>query len=210
MTSINVGIVEDDKNYSQVLSTILSENNQFYVTLNCATGKELIEKLPDSSVDILIIDIRLPDINGTDLLEQIQIIKPKTPCLMCTTYLESELILDSIKKGASGYMLKTEPLENIIHNIKDCLNGKTYMSSEIASKLWYILKGRKNKELPILSKRENEVLNLLSKGKQYKEIADLLNVCVDTIKKHSHNIYKKLNVKNKIEAINIVNSNYKK
>ncbi len=205
---VYVGILEDDKNYSKTLCKIIDHQPDLILSFKCDRGDQLMPVLEDNFADILIMDIRLPDADGSVLVKKVKEVYPDMKCLMCTTFMDSDLIITSLRNGASGYILKTDTAENIIFAIKDVHQGAAYMSKHISLKIVEHFRNeekRITKILEELSERENEVLSLLNQGMFYKEVAHYLDLRIDTVKKHASSIYKKLGVQNKTEALNIYN-----
>ncbi len=170
-------------------------------------GKELIEKLESySEIDLILMDIKMPNMNG---IEATKIIKNRFPTIkivMITVFDDDENIFQSIQSGANGYLLKEATAEELHKGIIDVMNGGATMTPSIAMKTLKILqnaeitKYEENSDIK-LSKREKEVLEQLSKGLGYQLIAEKLFVSPATIRKHIENIYRKLQVHNKIEAL---------
>jgi DNA-binding NarL/FixJ family response regulator len=123
---------------------------------------------------------------------------------MFTVYENDEKVFEALKAGASGYLLKNTGLVQLIEALQELHNGGSPMSANIARKLVTVFREKENSEIPVeaLSKRETEILQLLSKGLLYKEIADQLSISVSTVRQHIHKIYEKLHVQNRTEAIN--------
>ncbi len=205
---INIGIIEDDPNYRNTLRKIISAQTHMELKFDTDRANKLFDLLENYYIDILIVDIRLPDADGSELMRKIKQQVPEVKCLMCTTFMDTDLIVNSLKNGADGYVIKTDSLENIIQAINDVYKGSAYMSKMIAIKLvdYFHKQGSDTNELDCLTNRENQVLALISEGKLYKEVADILSLSIDTVKKHVSHIYKKLEVSNKTEAINIYNN----
>ena len=126
--------------------------------------------------------------------------------MMFTVYENDEKVFEALKAGASGYLLKNTGLMQLIEALQELHNGGSPMSANIARKLVTVFREKENSEIPVeaLSKRETEILQLLSKGLLYKEIADKLSISVSTVRQHIHKIYEKLHVQNRTEAINKV------
>ena len=124
--------------------------------------------------------------------------------MMFTVYENDEKVFEALKAGASGYLLKNTGLLQLIEALQELHNGGSPMSANIARKLVTVFREKENSEIPVeaLSKRETEILQLLSKGLLYKEIADKLSISVSTVRQHIHKIYEKLHVQNRTEAIN--------
>jgi DNA-binding NarL/FixJ family response regulator len=154
--------------------------------------------------DIVIMDINLPGINGIECIRKIKNKTPRTQFMMFTVYENDEKVFEALKAGASGYLLKNTGLVQLIEALQELHNGGSPMSANIARKLVTVFREKESSETAVeaLSKRETEILHLLSKGLLYKEIADQLGISVSTVRQHIHKIYEKLHVQNRTEAIN--------
>jgi len=152
----------------------------------------------------VIMDINLPGMSGIECIRQVKKKVPRTQFMMFTVYENDEKVFEALKAGASGYLLKNTGLLQLIEALKELYNGGSPMSANIARKLVNIFQEEHADEEPTtgLSKRENEILQLLSKGLLYKEIADKLGISTGTVRQHIHKIYEKLHVQNRTEAIN--------
>jgi NarL family two-component system response regulator LiaR len=201
---ITVSIVEDNDQFRDALETIIKGQNEFALVGSFSSAEKAINELLDKPPDIVISDISLPGMRGTELIVRIKDKMRNTQFMVCSIHDDNETIFEALKCGASGYILK-DPVtaEEIIKAIRDLYNGGSPMSPFIARKvIGSFQKPVVNDESAVLSSREREVLELLSKGLLYKEIAEKLGVSHETVKKHLKNIYQKLHVQNKIEALN--------
>jgi DNA-binding NarL/FixJ family response regulator len=146
----------------------------------------------------------LPGMNGIECIRQVKGKSPNTQFMMFTVYENDEKVFEALKAGASGYLLKNTGLVQMIEALKELHSGGSPMSANIARKLVTMFRDQEknNQPLEVLSKRENEILLLLSKGLLYKEIAEQLLISNNTVKQHIHKIYEKLHVQNRTEAIN--------
>lgn len=161
----------------------------------------------EAQPDIVIMDINMPGINGIDCVSTIKNDCPATQFMIFTIYENDEKIFNALAAGASGYLLKKTSPEKIIEAIKELYHGGSPMSTPIARKVINHFKEVKKPGHESLTNKENEILNLLSKGFLYKEIAAKLSISVGTVTQHIHNIYEKLHVTNKTEAINKFHGN---
>lgn len=206
--SIKIAIVEDDKHYSNALKKIINSDENLLCVAQLFDGKEAREKLIFYQPDVVLMDIRLPDILGYQIVAVLSTEMENTAFIMCTNYEDDESLFKSLKAGASGYLVKGDSMEKIISSIKEAYSGGAPMSFAVAKRvLQHFRQEHKNIELENLTPTEKEVLELLAQGFLYKEIADKKFVTIDTIKKHVGNIYRKLHVNNKVEAINMFNQN---
>ena len=199
-----MAIVEDLDEVRDGLKNFISLSPEFKVLDTFKSAEEAIDDLPKLKPDIVIMDISLPGMNGIECIRQIKDKSPGTQFMMFTVYENDEKVFEALKAGASGYLLKNTGLVQLIESLKELHNGGSPMSANIARKLVTLFRtGQKQTtSLEILSNRENEILQLLSKGLLYKEIADELTISVSTVRQHIHHIYEKLHVQNRTEAIN--------
>ena len=204
---IRVAIVEDDKNYSQALKNIIDFHNDMECVAQFFNGKNAMEKLEALEPDVVLMDIQLQDVSGIDIVFKLTERMPGTTFVMCTSFENDEKIFSALRAGASGYLVKGDSLDKIIQAILEAHNGGAPMSFAIAKRVLQHFQESKVQvqTLSLLTVTEKEVLELLAQGLLYKEIADKKSVTMDTIKKHIGNIYRKLQVSNKIEAINKFN-----
>lgn len=204
---IRVAIVEDDKNYNQALKSIIDFQQDMECIAQFFNGKNALQKLEALEPDVVLMDIQLQDVSGIDIVFKLTELMPGTTFVMCTSFENDEKIFSALRAGASGYLVKGDPLDKIIKAILEAHNGGAPMSFAIARRVLQHFQESKVQvqTLSLLTVTEKEVLELLAQGLLYKEIADKKNVTIDTIKKHIGNIYRKLQVSNKIEAINKFN-----
>jgi DNA-binding NarL/FixJ family response regulator len=197
-------IIEDLIEIQRGLQTIIESDLRFKLLKSFENAETAIELLPQLNPDIILTDINLPGKSGIDCITEIKSIIPNTQFIMFTIYEDDDQVFEALKAGANGYILKNTPPEKIIEALIELQNGGSPMSPRIARKVLnsFNATDAPNKVNQLLSKREQEVLELLSKGFMYKEIADKLFVTLSTIKRHLNHIYQKLQVQNKTEAIN--------
>ncbi len=205
MSKIQVAIVEDTHDIRTGLMMMVNGVDELECMQTFSCAEDAIKTLPINCVDVVLMDIDLPGING---IECIKILKEKcgqTQYMMLTVFEDDDKIFRSLEAGATGYMLKKTPSAQLIEAIKDLSTGGSPMNAQIARKVVASFnKPKLNKTAEELTKRELELLELLSKGYRYKEIADKLFISQDTVRSHIRNIYVKLHVNSKIEAINKV------
>jgi DNA-binding NarL/FixJ family response regulator len=202
--SITIAIVEDLDEVRDGLKNFISLSQDFRVQDTFKTAEEALYEIPKLKPDIVIMDISLPGMNGIECIRQVKDKSPRTQFIMFTVYENDEKVFEALKAGASGYLLKNTGLVQLIEALKELYNGGSPMSANIARKLVTLFREnqKQTEQLEALSPRENEILQLLSKGLLYKEIADQLSISVATIRQHIHHIYEKLHVQNRTEAIN--------
>lgn len=201
---ITISIVEDIAEIRQSLINIFSDSPDCLLLSSYSNAEDAMRDLPDLQPDIVIMDINLPGISGIDCIARITARCASTQFMMFTIYEDSEQVFDALAAGASGYLLKNTRPEKIIEAVKELHAGGAPMAAGIARRVVQSFKKRQgaDEERSKLSVRENEVLELLAKGLLYKEIARKLGISFGTVRQHIHNIYEKLHVQNKTEAIN--------
>ncbi len=202
--SITLAIVEDLDEVRDGLKNFLALSHEFKILDTFKTAEEALYDIPKLKPDIVIMDINLPGINGIECIRALKNKIPASQFMMFTVYENDEKVFEALKAGASGYLLKNTGLFHMAEALKELHNGGSPMSSNIARKLVTIFREEHADAEPTiaLSKRENETLQLLSKGLLYKEIAVQLAISVGTVRQHIHKIYEKLHVQNRTEAIN--------
>ncbi|MFO0448870.1 MAG: response regulator [Pseudomonadota bacterium] len=200
---IKIAIVEDNDQFRNGLEAIIQSQKEMVLADSFESAEKALMALPDNPTDIVIIDINLPGMRGTNLILQLKIKMPQTQFMVCSIHEDDDTVFEAMKYGASGYILKnTATADNIVRAIHELYNGGSPMSPYIARKvISSFQKPAESTVSSMLSVREKEVLELLAKGLIYKEIADKLGVSHETVKKHLKNIYQKLHVQNKIGAL---------
>ena len=201
---IKVSIVEDNDQFRTALEAIVNKENDLTLAGSYTSAEKALTGLEQSPPDIAIIDVSLPGIRGTELIVRLKDKLSHTQFMVCTIHDDNDTIFEALKSGASGYIVK-DPIttEEILRAIHDLYNGGSPMSPFIARKvIGTFQKPTINDVNSLLSMREKEVLELVSEGLLYKEIALRLAISTETVKKHLKNIYNKLHVQNKVEAIN--------
>jgi DNA-binding NarL/FixJ family response regulator len=202
--TITVSIVEDLDEVREGLVKFINNDPDFKVLDAFSNAEEAIISLPHLQPDIVIMDINLPGMSGIECIRTLKDCCPKTQFLMFTVYENDEKVFEALKAGASGYLLKKTAPSKIIECLKELFNGGSPMSSNIARKLVTNFQSKEDPNLTslLLSPREKEILELLSKGLLYKEIGEKLSIATGTVRQHIHKIYEKLHVQNRTEAIN--------
>lgn len=207
-------IVEDNYFLRKALEEKLSFFDDIIIKDTAENGQEAIEILEKNHVvDLIFMDIEMPKMNGIQATEIIKNKYPQIKILVITVFDNDENIFNAIKAGADGYLLKEIKADKLHEAIHEILNGGSTMSPSIAQKTMRLLRNpiaitsEKDKELVELTPREIEVLEQLSKGLKNKLIADNLFLSISTVKKHVENIFDKLHVHNRIEAIQKAKSN---
>lgn len=201
---IKVAIVEDNDQFRRALETIINQEKDTSLMGSYTSAEKAQFGLEQSPPDVAIIDISLPGMRGTELIVRLKERLRNTQFMVCTIHDDNDTIFEALKCGASGYILKDPITANdIAKAIRDLYNGGSPMSPYIARKvIGTFQKPVINDVNSLLSQREKEVLGLVAEGLLYKEIAIRLAISAETVKKHLKNIYHKLHVQNKVEALN--------
>ncbi len=200
---ISICIIEDILDIQNGLKAIIENDTRFELVKCFNNAEDAIEELPSLVPNVVITDINLPKKTGIDCVQEIKQDFPNTQFIMFTIYEDNDQVFEALKAGASGYILKNTSPDKIIEAIIELHDGGSPMSPKIARKvLSSFTTTVTNPVNELISKREQEVLELLSKGFLYKEIADKLNITLSTVKRHLNHIYTKLQVQNKTEAVN--------
>ncbi len=205
--SINVAIVEDENELRESLRILINGSEGFSCRHTFSNAEDAIRELPEIHPDIILTDIHLPGKSGIDLISELKSVCPKSQFLVCTSFEDSETVFKALKAGAAGYLVKTLQPSKLLDAIIDLHNGGSPMSSHIARKVVGSFKEIDETEnYQKLSPREQELLQYLSQGLRYKEIADKLGISTETVRKHIRNIYAKLEVNSRTEALNRIYS----
>lgn len=209
MKPVVVCIVEDDPEISASLQQIVGSSPKLALAGVYGSVEQFEKALESLLPDVVLLDIGLPGKSGIEFLRSGRNISPSTQYLMCTVFDDEEKIFDSLKAGASGYIIKSSPAEKIIEAILDINSGGSPMSAAIARKVVeaFARTTQPAEELEELTRREKEILLYLEDGLRYKEIAEKLFLSVETVRTHIRNIYVKLQVQSRIEALNKVRRN---
>lgn len=209
MKDISVCIVDDNKDLRNALEEIIDMSDGFNCVGTIGTAQEAISQIPFLKPDVVLMDINLgSDETGIDCVKALKQKVPATNFMMCTVYEENEKIFQALTAGASGYILKKTAPAQMLEAIRELYQGGAPMSSQIARKVVAAFQNKTSdnngdmENLGSLSNREKEILEQLSKGLMYKEIAAELFISPETVRKHVYHIYEKLHVTNRIEAVN--------
>ncbi|MGB9663923.1 MAG: response regulator [Ignavibacteria bacterium] len=212
---INLAITEDNKIITQSLLEKLSLfSKELEIKFTAKNGVDLLNKLKSNkNIDIILMDIEMPEMDGIQATFEVKKIYPQIKILILTVFDDDDKIFNAIQNGASGYLLKEESPKTIFNSIKIVMDGGATMSSSIAAKILNFMRTPNTKSEPLenkenspvdmfdLSSREIEVLEKVKDGKDYKKIADELFISPSTVRKHLENIYLKLQVHNKMQAV---------
>jgi len=208
MKDISVCIVDDNRDLRNALEEIISMSDGFKCVGTIGTPQEAVAQIPILNPDVVLMDINLgSDETGIDCVRALKQKVPGTNFMMCTVYEENEKIFQALTAGASGYILKKTAPARMLEAIRELYYGGAPMSSQIARKVVAAFQSKPvhvsaTDNLNTLSHREKEILEQLSKGLMYKEIAAELFISPETVRKHVYHIYEKLHVSNRVEAVN--------
>jgi DNA-binding NarL/FixJ family response regulator len=204
MEKIGVAIVEDDREIRDWVTAVVRSSDDFRVVAVFPDAESCVTQFAKILPEIVIMDIQLPGMSGIDCVRTLKPQRHEVQFMMFTVFEEDNKVFESLRAGATGYILKNYPPDKIIEALHDLYKGGSPMSSIIARKIitTFNPSTEKDNEYNKLSKREKELLNLLSKGYRYKEIADQLSISIETVRTHIRNIYEKLHVQSRTEAIN--------
>ena len=200
---IKVAIVEDDDWIRENLAGQIDLAPGYCCVSRYRTGEEALAGLPSEAPDVVLMDINLPGLSGIECVRRLKALRPSLAILMLTVYEESDQIFDSLRAGASGYLLKRSAEQELLEAIAQVHQGGSPMSSLVARKVVQFFNhlGHAAPELQRLSPREKEILELLSRGAAYKEIGDRLALSIHTVRMHIRGIYGKLQVHSRGEAV---------
>jgi len=201
---IKVSIVEDSEDIRDALCMLVNGSHGFECLHVFANAEEALEKMPGNYVDVVLMDINLPGMDGIECMKALKLKIPDAQFMICTVYEDDDHIFSALQSGASGYILKRTNPAQILEAIIELHKGGSPMSSEIARRVVDSMKKTEqtNETIDLLTEREKEILDFLAKGFLYKEIATELFISKETVKKHIHNIYEKLHVQTRTEALN--------
>lgn len=209
---LKIAIAEDNSFLLQSIKDKLSLLEYAHIKHCSENGKELLKKLEGySQIDVILMDIQMPIMDGIEATFLVKSKFPQIKVLMLTVFDDDENVFKAIQAGADGYLLKEIGPAELDKSLQEIVNGGAPMTPIIASKALQLLRHTpatfQQKEQNPLSKRETQVLEQLAKGLNYQEIAENLIISPSTVRKHIENIYKKLQVRNKMEAVNKADKN---
>ncbi len=199
--NIKIMIVDDQRLMREGLKTILELEQDFNVVQLAENGKDALDKITDIEPDIILMDIRMPIMDGVECTKLIKQKYPSIKVLILTTFDDDEFIIDALINGAVGYILKDLSSEKLVEAIRDAYNGNSIMQPEVASKVIAHIAGKAKEPIQNsvslkldLTDREKEILKLVGKGMSNKEIAKTLYISEGTVKNYISNLYSKLEV----------------
>jgi DNA-binding NarL/FixJ family response regulator len=202
---IRVGIIEDEEQIRQSLALIIDGSEGFTCKHVYETAEDAIQLIPAANLDVVLTDVHLPGKSGIDCVQKLKPLCPNINFLMCTSFEDSDTVFKALKAGATGYLTKTTQPSKLLDAIVEVYKGGSPMSSHIARKV--VSSFGSSQDISVMQKlsvREQEILDFLSRGLRYKEIADKLFLSTETVRTHIRNIYEKLQVNSRTEALNKV------
>ncbi|WEK20815.1 MAG: response regulator transcription factor [Candidatus Pedobacter colombiensis] len=197
-------IIEDDETIREGYTYLVNNTSPYQVVNTYPSFDTARHKIVKDNPDVIILDIQMPGTSGIDALPLLKKLLPQVYIIILTVHETEKVILEALANGAAGYFTKNTPSLKIIEAIKDVMQGGGPMSPNVAKKV--ITSLQKNPDSP-LTKRETQILNLITKGKDRSQIATELFIETETVKTHIKNIYLKLNVNSKADAIKVARSN---
>jgi DNA-binding NarL/FixJ family response regulator len=200
---INIAIVEDDEEIRANLTHRISGNAAFRLVRTFANGEAAVAELPNCKADVVLMDINLPQMDGVECVRTLKPNMPDTQFIMLTVYEDNNRLFKSLTAGASGYLLKRTSPAKLAQAIREAYVGGSPMTPQIARRVvqYFRQMPEQSTELEKLAPREMEVLDQLSKGFRYKEIVDNLGISHGTLHSYIRNIYEKLHVHSRTEAV---------
>ena len=199
---ITVSIVEDVPKTRESLLRLLSRAAHVRCAESYATGEEALRGIPAQKPDVALVDINLPGMSGIECVAKLKLKMPGLRVLMLTTYEDSDRIFDSLRAGASGYLLKKAGYAGLVQAIDEVHAGGAPMTAQVARQVveHFHRIQKPASDVEKLTAREQEILALLVKGYLYKEISDQLKISMSTVSMHLQHIYEKLHVQSRAEA----------
>ena len=203
MEEIRILIVDDHPVVREGIGSMLKKEPDFKMVGEASNGLEAIEKARELSPDVVLMDLRMPEMDGVEAISRIKAEKPEVKFIILTTYSDDEYIFKGIAAGARAYLLKDAPRDELFKAIRMVSRGESLIQPVIASRVLDKLAelSRKTPAGETLSDREIEVLRLMSGGESNKDIADQLSITQSTVKTHITSIFQKLNVTTRTEAV---------
>lgn len=210
-STLRILVVDDNPNHSAGIKQLIELQSSHKVIGLCTNGEEAIRRVGNTEIDIVLMDMNMPEVDGISAIQQILVKRPEIKILALTGYDDPELVYKAMRSGARGYILKTMVTSQLIEAIADVAIGKVFMPTTIATKFFdefhtkVTESGKPDPQrqqlLNYLTTREKEVLKLLCDGVTYKGVADKLIISETTVKTHVNNIFQKLQVNDRTQAV---------
>jgi DNA-binding NarL/FixJ family response regulator len=203
---IRIAIVEDDPVIRGGLRMLIDGSDGFTCVGAYASGEEALSNIPGAGADVVLMDIHLPGLSGIECTAALTATSPHPLIMMLTALEEDDTVFAALRAGAIGYLVKKTPPAKLLEAVTDLCNGGSPMSGRIARRVVEAIGQTPSptvrSQSDALSPREREILEHLSRGLRYREIADALFISIDTVRTHIRNIYEKLQVRSRTEALN--------
>jgi len=201
--SITVSIVEDNEQLRTTLARVLARAEGFRCVSHYGSAEEALVGLPKDNPEVVLMDINLPGMNGVECVRQLKQLVPRVNVVMLTVYEDTDNIFRALKAGASGYLLKRTKTPELLEAVREVQRGGSPMTTHIARLVTQSFQSAGPSAQPTenLSQREQEVLDLLSQGFLYKEIAEKMGIGYETVHTYIRRIYEKLQVRTRTEAV---------
>jgi DNA-binding NarL/FixJ family response regulator len=200
---VKIVIVEDQPRVAESLTELINRSPGLKVIGTCPDGETAMMEIPRLKPDVVLMDIGLPGMSGIECVRQLKMAMPALTVIMLTVYDEGEYLFNSLKAGASGYLLKRTTGDKLVEAIAEARLGGVPLTRQMANQVAHYFQqmGTATSEVDALSKRERETLGLLAEGFRYKEIADQLGIGIETVREYVRNTYRKLHVTSRTEAV---------
>lgn len=200
---IKVAIVDDDEGIRNGLAALIRRASAFKLAGEYADAESALREIPNHLPDVVLMDINLPGIKGVECVRQLKAQLPAVQFLMLTVYEDSDSLFNSLKAGASGYLLKRTASSRLLEAIRDVHSGGAPMTPQLARRVvqFFSVPAKKVSPVSALTPGETEFLEQLANGYAYKEIADRMNISIDTVRSYVRTVYEKLHVHSRTEAV---------
>ena len=200
---IKVAIVDDDEGIRSSLVTLIRRATNLKFVGDFPDGEVALKEIPALAPDVVLMDINLPGMKGYECVRQLKVALPKTQFLMLTVYEDSDFLFNSLKAGASGYLLKRTAAASLIEAIRDVHAGGSPMTPQLARRVvqFFSKPTTNDPSLARLTPGERDFLDQLANGYAYKEIADRMHISIDTVRSYVRTVYEKLHVHSRTEAV---------
>lgn len=203
MTPIRLMLVDDHTVVRDGLASMLSSQEDFEVAGHANNGREAVERVAALQPDVILMDLRMPEMGGVEAMHAISSERPDTRFIVLTTYDDDDHLFQAIEAGAKGFLLKDTSREDLFEAVRAVHRGESGIEPGVAARVLdrFVQLSREETHAPLLSERELEVLQLMAKGSANKEIAAMLTISDSTVKTHIANIFQKLDVRGRTEAV---------
>jgi DNA-binding NarL/FixJ family response regulator len=200
---IKVALVEDDEGIRSSLTALIRRATSLRLAGEYPDAETALRDIPSHPPDVVLMDINLPGMNGVECVRQLKAVVPKVQFLMLTVYEDSDSLFNSLRAGASGYLLKRTASSRLLEAIRDVYDGGSPMTPQLARRVvqFFSRPAQEPSAVSSLTPGEREFLDQLAKGYAYKEIADRMNISIDTVRSYVRTVYEKLHVHSRTEAV---------